>query len=210
MQIKKDEVKNKIIDSATKLFLDKGYKNTSMKDIAIEAGLSTSNIYTYVKSKNKLFKDIVIDGYNAYYNFIESISTDRVWQDSNSWTIERETYIFKRYVNMIYLYKDQLKILFFKAQDSEFEDFLEDVFTKQYTRSFEVNTQAVGGLYNFLEKELPVYIVKNSTRMYLNIMLEGLKEDIGKDEMVSRLSECVKFLFGGYNSYFTEEIKIKE
>lgn len=210
MQIKKDAIRKRIIDSATILFLSKGYKNTSMKDIALEAALSTSNIYTYVKSKDKLFYDIVIDGKNAYYNFIESISSDRVWQDSKYWTVESETYIFRRYVNMIYSHKNQLKILFFKAQGSEFENFFEDIFTKQYRRSIEVNSLAVGGMYNFLKEEVPPYIVKNSTKMYLNIMLEGLEEDIDKEEMVSRLSECVKFLFGGYNSYFTEELKRKK
>ena len=42
--------KGKIIDAAMKLFLEKGYENTTMQDIVEASGMSKGAIYHYFKS----------------------------------------------------------------------------------------------------------------------------------------------------------------
>ena len=42
---------NEILDIARKLFWEKGYDGTSLKDIATECGFETSNLYYYYKNK---------------------------------------------------------------------------------------------------------------------------------------------------------------
>ena len=41
--------KGKIIDAAMKLFLEKGYENTTMQDIVEASGMSKGAIYHYFK-----------------------------------------------------------------------------------------------------------------------------------------------------------------
>jgi len=55
MQRKKIEIKNKIKDTALRYFLNKGFQNSSMRQIAKEVGISPGNIYTYFQSKEDLF-----------------------------------------------------------------------------------------------------------------------------------------------------------
>lgn len=60
MQIKKEYTCEQIVEVAKKVFLKNGYAKTSMRDIAKGAGIGVSNIYNYFKSKDELFRHIVM------------------------------------------------------------------------------------------------------------------------------------------------------
>ena len=53
------EKKNKIIESAYKIFNEKGYHNTNTAEIAKEAGLSTGCLYDYFIDKNDIFLEVL-------------------------------------------------------------------------------------------------------------------------------------------------------
>lgn len=50
-QVKKEEVRDRILEAAGRLFETTGYAGTTIKQIAREAGISTANIYVYFGSK---------------------------------------------------------------------------------------------------------------------------------------------------------------
>lgn len=50
-QIKKEGVRDAILEAAFRLFSERGYVDTSIPAIAREAGISTANVYVYFKSK---------------------------------------------------------------------------------------------------------------------------------------------------------------
>lgn len=56
MQVKKDEIRNKILEMAQKLFIKRGYENTSLKQIAEKSNISKSNIYRYYSSKEDIYE----------------------------------------------------------------------------------------------------------------------------------------------------------
>lgn len=70
MQTKKESVKEKILETALSLFCKQGFENTSMADIARGAGISTGNIYRYLKDKEALFAEILPK------EFIQSIENE--------------------------------------------------------------------------------------------------------------------------------------
>lgn len=55
MQIQKDEIRNKILDSALNIFSSIGYEAATMNQIALEAGVSKSNLYRYYQSKSEIY-----------------------------------------------------------------------------------------------------------------------------------------------------------
>ena len=61
-QVKKTAVRDAILNSAFLLFREKGYSNTTLADIALEAGVTISNIYNYFDSK----LDILFDVYTPW------------------------------------------------------------------------------------------------------------------------------------------------
>lgn len=61
MQIKKEETREQILESAIDLFLENGVSKTSIARIAEHAGISTGNVYRYFSDKNSLVQNTILD-----------------------------------------------------------------------------------------------------------------------------------------------------
>ncbi|MFX1302100.1 MAG: TetR/AcrR family transcriptional regulator [Promethearchaeota archaeon] len=67
----KEQRRNVIIDAAEKLFLFKGFENTTMKQIANEAELGKGTLYNYYNSKDELYIAIGINAYSLLINYTQ-------------------------------------------------------------------------------------------------------------------------------------------
>lgn len=57
-KVSKENTKNRIIESAKKLFADQGYQKTTVVDISRQAGLSEATLYDYFQGKEDLLLTI--------------------------------------------------------------------------------------------------------------------------------------------------------
>lgn len=71
MQVKKDEVKNAIIEIAEKEFYIYGFEKASIRKIVKKAGTTIGNFYNYFENKEALFEAIVNEEYNSFIHFIK-------------------------------------------------------------------------------------------------------------------------------------------
>lgn len=87
MQVKKEEIKNKIVSVAERLFITRGYENTSLKQIADRSSISKSNIYRYFISKEEIYEFLtgtarkeIIGTSNKFFTheFIEKCTPDKL------------------------------------------------------------------------------------------------------------------------------------
>ncbi len=62
------ETERRILETAKKEFLERGFQGTSMRRIAALAGVTTGALYGYFDSKEKIFDSLVEDSYNAVMN----------------------------------------------------------------------------------------------------------------------------------------------
>jgi len=76
MQLEKDRKKNRILQCAADVFSKKGYHNTTVKDIASEAGVSIGSFYFYFASKEELF--------SALYDYMGEIFQEVMAKASQS------------------------------------------------------------------------------------------------------------------------------
>jgi AcrR family transcriptional regulator len=86
MQILKDEVREEIEKAALEEFLAQGFEKAVMQSIAKRAKVSTSNIYNYFESKEKLFAAIVDPVYgqiNRLMRGFMEFETGQSFTDSN-------------------------------------------------------------------------------------------------------------------------------
>ena len=57
--------KKDIVDAAEKLFFTKGYNNSTMEQVAMEAGFTKRTLYSYFKSKEDIYEKIIQRGYEV-------------------------------------------------------------------------------------------------------------------------------------------------
>lgn len=70
-QLQGEKTKKRLIETAMKLFLEKGYNNVSVDEIIAATSSSKGSFYTHFKSKINLLDDVLLNldkEYNAYYN----------------------------------------------------------------------------------------------------------------------------------------------
>lgn len=65
--------KNEIIDSCFKVYLEKGFKETSIKDISLNLTFARSSIYNYYQTKEEIFLDLLKKEYEVLFNDLQII-----------------------------------------------------------------------------------------------------------------------------------------
>lgn len=61
----RSESRAKIINTARRLFAEKGFDGCNVSDIAKQAGMSQGNIYWHFTSKDELFQAVLVEGFQA-------------------------------------------------------------------------------------------------------------------------------------------------
>ncbi|MDR3295165.1 MAG: TetR/AcrR family transcriptional regulator [Clostridiales Family XIII bacterium] len=74
METEHEQKKNLIIDAAFDIFLEKGYTNAKMAEVAARAGLAKATLYDYFDSKESLFSDLLESkAIQPYYSILAQL-----------------------------------------------------------------------------------------------------------------------------------------
>lgn len=71
MQMKKDEIRSDIITAAEKEFLQRGFKNSSMRTIATKSHTTLGNLYNYFENKEAILDAVIGDTPAQIYEIIK-------------------------------------------------------------------------------------------------------------------------------------------
>lgn len=72
-QERKEAKRQSILDTAAKVFAERGYHHTSVKDIVQEAGISVGSFYFYFKGKEELFAELYESIVKAFQQTAENV-----------------------------------------------------------------------------------------------------------------------------------------
>jgi AcrR family transcriptional regulator len=65
--------KGVIVKAAATLFLEKGYKAASMRDLAERVGVEAASLYNHIRSKTELLHDICFDVANVFWEHMNKV-----------------------------------------------------------------------------------------------------------------------------------------
>src|SRR5438046_7701489 len=64
-----------ILKAAAGLFLEKGYKAASMRDLAERVGVEAASLYNHIRSKTELLHDICFDVANLFWEHFNKVES---------------------------------------------------------------------------------------------------------------------------------------
>lgn len=107
------DVKRKIVDAATQLFLNEGYENVSMRKIAAKVGYSATNIYNYFENKQEVLEQLLKDGYALFLESLKEAKNAHNQQDVK----EQLRAVLMAYVHFGITHPDYYHLLFIKNME---------------------------------------------------------------------------------------------
>lgn len=133
MQRKKNDVKLKIKESATKLFFETKYIDVSMRDVAEKSQMTVGNIYRYYENKEILFDEIVKTSYEKTIKLIKISDFIQKFIKPRSRVNEKTLYKntrFKKHListitNLMVENSTELYILLNNSEGSKYENITE-------------------------------------------------------------------------------------
>ncbi|QIH34221.1 MULTISPECIES: TetR/AcrR family transcriptional regulator [Sphingobacterium] len=74
-QEEKQEMHQRILNAARKIFLEKGYEKTSMRNIANEINYSPGSLYFHFKDKTEIFQELQKEGFTLLLNQLKVLNS---------------------------------------------------------------------------------------------------------------------------------------
>ncbi len=195
-QIKKKEIARIILKTARKEFLEKGFKNVSIREIAEKAKVSKSNIYTYFKNKDELFEKILeplLEKINFYFLKMS---------DPNNFGYE--TYTLQYHLDMIIPvadfiedYREEFNLIFFKSSGSNFqnyENYLIDIYTSISMKNFSFFAKKL----NYTKTNISKFFVHNIAASYVCFVKEVIMHNVQKEKIVDYGQEFIMYSYYGF------------
>lgn len=125
MQYLKDDVKDNIIKAALEEFSEKGYRDSSMRVIARNAGIVMGNIYRYFENKEELFNCTVGQVYDQISKMVSKAQAEieavkGPWSDEQA--MEMVKSIYNRILETFSGHGKEILILLDKSAGSAYEN----------------------------------------------------------------------------------------
>jgi AcrR family transcriptional regulator len=105
--------KAKMLETARRLFWEKGFNATSMRDIAISYGCRPANIYNFFPDKEKILFEVLREEMEQIINPIKHLE-----EDDDTHPMEQLRFIIQSHLKVTLSYRRSAKLLFDVALDS--------------------------------------------------------------------------------------------
>lgn len=92
--MKTETRKDEIINTAAKLFKERGYSAVTMRDLASAMGIKAASLYNHIKSKQEILKEIIISLAEEFTQGLELI------QQSSTSSVEKIEEVVKLHVSI--------------------------------------------------------------------------------------------------------------
>ena len=197
MQTLKPDTRKRILSVSKKLFLERGFRDTTTRDIAREAGVGLSNLYHYYASKDELFAQLLKPATDA----LEGLLAERHGQQGyDISTIQEDDYAeasLEEYMGLIRRHRNSLKLLLFKSQGSSLEGFKE-YYVNKATALVMDWFRAMKSKHPEMNADVSEFFVHLNNVWMFTLLEEILMHDLPEEETRSALSEYIQFELIGW------------
>lgn len=179
---KGSKTRERILESAKREFMEKGYREASLRNIVKQAGVTTGAFYGYYKSKEEVFEALVkepADELFAWYDFNHEEYVKKPAGEQINGMRQVTDDLVPEIVQYVYRHFDAFKLLFCYSAGTGYEDYMERLAQVEAKSSLEfvkaleaagydlkihpderlahiISSQYFRALYEVVEHELPL------------------------------------------------------
>ena len=192
-----------VLECAKKEFLEKGYKDASLRTIAQEAGTSTSSIYTRFGDKEGLFRAIVEPVAEEMRRMFLEIQENFHQLDDNVQQSEMGRYTSLHQMELLdYIYDhfDEFLLLLDGAEGTQFACFLDELVDIEVDYTYKY-MEVIGceSVKSGLVTEDFIHIIVTA---YFNGMFEVVRHNMSKADAVKYVKLLNRYHMQGFSTVF--------
>lgn len=199
-QIQKDHTRSLILETARNEFLQRGFKDASMRTIARLVGVVPSNIYNYYKDKDELLTAVLqplLDAFDTL--FAHQQSEDYLTIKVFSADTYRQMMV-DEFMTIPKQFRAELKLLLFKSAGSSLEHF-RNSFAERYSHETKRYLNWMKQRYPQLQIDISDFFIHAAASLWLTAIGEIAAHDNLTDDDIERfISEYVIFGTAGWKA----------
>lgn len=200
MESQSTNTKNKILECAKNEFLEKGFKNSSLRNISKSAGVTTGAIYGYFKDKDSIFMELVKDFMQGLKDLINEIEGEEMESSMAELFFSKESIsdmvqVHNRYINYIYDNIDSAKLIMMYSDGSSAEKYIEEL-SEYIARLDKKRLEDVGFIDGVCIDEFVVHML---VKFYVTSVCELVEHDIKREDALKYITTLSTFFFSGWS-----------
>lgn len=206
MIIEEKSTLNNILNCAKNEFLDKGFENASLRNIAKQAGVTTGAIYGHFKDKDAMFVELVKDGASGMADLIEKLENNdhefNLSQDADICSLVNVSKeIHRQYVEYVYNNFDTAKLIILCSGGSSMGNWVDEMIDHVTKINLELMKKEKhrGG------KEISELTLHTLVEFYFKSVTELVKHNVSYEEALKHIDSISTFFFAGWNQLLKME-----
>lgn len=200
MQIKKNDIRQRVLSESERLFLEKGFQETSIREIVSASGVSLGNLYRYFNSKDLLFCHVAMPAVQNIRQMLDRHHgvngvdfVDIMEFDSEGYSNE----VIEEYIHLLMANRTSLKLLFFKATGSTLENFRE-TFINEATEVCKQWYERMKAKHPQVKADVSEFFIHLSSVCLVSVIEEVVMHDLEERQTREVLSHYVRYEILGW------------
>jgi AcrR family transcriptional regulator len=197
MQYQKGDIRFNILETARNEFLDKGFKDASMRTMARNAKVGLSNIYNYFKSKDEIFREVMCpltsamdkmlnDHNNKHFISLDVFTSDEYMRE-----------MIDSFVGLIKTFKAELNLLLFQSHGSSLANFVNEYTEKHANIGLEY-IRLMNEKYPKINTNISSFFIHTMSSWWITIIGEIVTHDLRDKEIETFVAEYIEFSTAGW------------
>jgi AcrR family transcriptional regulator len=190
----------KIMEVSKREFLQKGFKDASLRNIAAAAGLTTGAIYGYFKDKNAIFEALVAPVCRQVDEIFASYAQTYYQADGfvSDISIEKSMEQLRHIYRFVYDHFDVFRLLLVCSEGSSRSSFAHMLveYETMHTMAYLEQLKAARNLDFSIDEEI-IHILSDS---YISALMEPVRHNMSYDAALKSVEILGVFFAGGWKT----------
>lgn len=194
MQVLKEELRDKILQTAKREFLAEGFLGASTREIVKKVKISKGNLYNYFQSKEDLFCAIITPFHLEFNDFLHQLWNHGTGENLTSKNVE---IMARKVAEFITEHRDEFILLVDKSEGTQYAGFKKNMITA-IQNHFEENLKPIYKNAAGSEISIMYIIAKN----FVAALLAIAKDCKDTEESIYVLNLYLKYHLRGMKEFY--------